>query len=780
MSEQSLELLARIRRRLQAASRRITLADLLFGAATTIGLSSLLWLLSTAVEAGFWLEAGFRTVLFWIVVAASGGAAAYYVLVPLLRIAGIVPGPSAEHLAGKIGERFPEIGDRLVNLLDLSQGRRSDAPEELVDRAVQMLGRDVEPVTFEDVADFSRARRALRIAGIPIVSLLLFLAAAPDTFISASHRLLSPGAQFDQPAPFRLQVEPGTVEIARGAALNVRVEAVGDDRPQTLSLEVNHADEDHVDTIRLTADSTGSFQHHFASVRRSFRYRASATPVTSRWYETSVVEYPVVQSLQATLQFPSYADLPPRRLDPNVGDISGLPGTRVELNLSLAGSDATSAAIRFDDDSTVPLELDGDRATGSFTLTREGSYQIMLENDRGISNRDPIRYAMDLQEDAVPSVVIVRPGTDAVLTDALERLIETRIIDDYGFRDLTLNYRLAESRFKTASDSFSTIDLPVEDKRRLDQVVTYDWDLGASTPLDPVPGDIIEYFVRVRDNDTFAGYKSAETPRHRLRLPSLAEQYEQLDQEQEAAESQVESMLEEARRIDEQFRQLRDEVRRKQDGDWEDQRQIEQIQERQQQLENRVDDLSRQMESINESARRNDLLSPETLEMYEEMQHVVEEINSPELQEALEQLRQSIENLDLSQMQQAIENFEFNEDQYRRRLERTLELFKNLRAQQRLEEAARRAEEIARQQEELSEETGSLMEEMEEASPSPDPSDRNAAEENPSDRNASDDEPSDAERLAQQQERSREEMERLEELLREAQQQLEEMRRGPA
>lgn len=733
MSEQSLELLSRIRGRLNAAARRITLADVLFGLVLTVGVCCAVWVVSAGIEAGFWLDTLPRTVLFWSAAALSIGLLAYFLILPLLRLSGALPGPSSRSVAGAVSDRFPQLGDRLINLLDLSEGRRSDAPDALVDRAVQMLGREVEPVPIEDVEDFGRAKRAARLAAIPLLAAIIFLTAAPSTFIDASRRLLSPGVRFEQPAPFRLVVEPGSIEVARGSSMTIRIEAQGTSIPKSLLLAINNLDEEHVEEVRLTSDSGGVFVHEIANVRKPFRYRVQARPVTSDWYRADVTEHPMVRSLQVTLNYPRYSGIPPQRLDANVGDVTGLPGSRANLEVALGGSDASNAYVRFADGGSEPLEIDDNVATGGFTLARSGSYQIILENEKGVQNRDPINYSITLVSDAAPSIVLIRPESDALLSDDLQQNLETRISDDYGFHDLTLFYRLAESRFGDTSESFSRMPLPLDSPRSLDQDVRYNWALTKDTHLDPVPGDVIEYYVRVRDNDTYAGYKPAETPVQRLRLPSLAEQYERLNEEQDEVESEMEDAASQAQQIRDQFEKLRDEIRRKQDADWEDKRQIEQLQQQQQQLEQRVDDLSRQVDSMNESAQQNNLLSEETLEMYQEMQKVVEEINSPELMEALRKLQEAVEQLNLQEMEQAIEDFEFNEEQYQSRLERALELFKNLRTQQALEEAARRAEELAKQQERLAEETSELMKKDPEA-------DRKQAgeEEDPSDKQHSD------------------------------------------
>lgn len=727
MSEQTLHLVASIRQRLQATTRRITLAELTFGLVLTTGVLAAVWLLSVAVEAGFWLDVTPRAVLFWTLALLAAGLFTYFLLLPALRLAGLLHGPSEEAVAARIGDRYPEVSDRLINLLHLSEGRRSDAPAEMIDGAVRMLGEQVHPVAFEQVEDFSRARRAGRYATLPVLGLLVFLLAAPGTFLGASQRLLSPGVYFQRPAPFQLAVTPGSVEMAKGGTLEITVHAEGQHLPRTLVLALNNLDEEHVEEVTLSPDSTGVFRHTVVNVRKSMRYQVAAAPVRTPWYTAEVTERPLVRGLQVTLHFPAYTGIPPQRLDPNVGDVTALPGTRVSVEAGIGGPNVQAAYLHFDDGRRDTLTLDGVKAAGTFTLSREGSYQIRLRNDQGLENDAPITYNLQLLSDAYPSVVLLAPGADAALNEELQAGLHLRMNDDFGFSQMRLFYRLAEARYGAPMETFASIALPLEDPRRLDQELWYDWLVTRNTELDPVPGDVIEYYVQVWDNDSVSGYKSARTATQRLRLPSLAEKYEALDEQQDAAESQMEDLMQQTERIEDQFETLRDELRRKQDADWEDKRQLEQLQQRQQQLEEQVESLSSQMEEITRSMQENDLVSDETMQMYQEMQKVVEEINSPELQEALKQLQQSIENLNLQQMQESLQNFEFNEQQYQERLERTLDLFKRLRTQQELDRASRLAEELARQEERLREATRALQQKQQE-----DPGARN--EQTPNDR----------------------------------------------
>ena len=811
MSEHTLQLVERLRQRLRAAMRRMTLAEALFGLVLTLGILSAYWVLSAALEAGLWLDGSVRAVLFWTGVLTATGLFVFFLLLPLLRFTGLLPGPSEEGIARRIGARFPEVSDRLVNLLQLASGRHTSAPDALVEGAVQMLGRQVESVPFEQVEDFHRARRAARLAAWPMLALLVFLIAAPSTFLDASKRLLSPGASFERPAPFSFLVDPGSVELVKGASLEITARTEGRSAPEEIILSLNYLDEAPIETLDLRRDSTGVFRHTLVNVRRSLRYRVSSGRVRSPWHTVTIEERPLVRGLQVALEYPAYTRIPPQRLEPNVGDVAALPGTKVRLDVRLGGERVTEAFLRFDDGSLDTLALDADRASGSFTLRREGSYQVLLRNDRGIENRAPITHEITLVPDAYPAVVLLEPEPLTELNEQRRAALRLRIADDFGFARLRLYYRLAESRFGQPDASFSHFDLPLDAPRLLDQEITYEWLLRQTTALDPVPGDVIEYYVAVWDNDAVAGYKSAKTPPHRLRMPSLAEQYENLSETQDQAESTLEDLMREADTVKKQFEELRDELRRKPEADWEDQRQVEQLQERQREMEQRVEELTSQIEKATARMEENDLVSEETLQKFEELQKVAEEINSPELMEAMKQLQEAMQNLNLQQMQQAIENFQFNEEQYQERLERTLELFKKLRVEQGLDEIARRMEELAREEERLAEETGKLQEQpgKDPSSPEDEPEkdgdaehkDTRSAEnqegenqegenqegehqkgENQEGKPQEGGEQRNAEKqeaLAQEQERSAEEMKAIEKRIEELKEQMEELRNAP-
>lgn len=814
MSEKTLDVVRSIRKRLHDTARRLYLSELLFGIAVSLAVSCGLWLLLTAAESHLWMGLLERRIAVVAWLSTSLISAATFALPPLIRLIRASRGASEEQVAARIGERYPEIADRLVNFLHLSGGKSAPAPTHLLDGAVSMLGRQISPVRFENVEDFRRPRRAALWAVWPPIALVGLALAAPSPLTEASQRLLALNTEFEAPAPFALRVEPGDIQLTRGEAAEISAFAEGTALPSTATVSMLREGSEQAEQFPMEPGGDGHFKYDVESVSSDMRYRVEADGIASSWFEISVVRRPLVRDLAVRIHPPSYTGLPAKDLAKNRGDVTALRGSEVHLSTDVSGVDVRDVRLEFDSGRVLSLDLASGTATGSFRLEGEGAYHIVAESAEGVQNADPIEYRLTTLNDEPPSVRLVLPGPDETLGEDLATELGSQILDDFGFSRLILKYRLAESRYRSPQDEFLSLPISIETPRPVDQAVIHGWDFS-ETELDPVPGDVIEYYLEVWDNDGVSGPKSARSSVYRLRVPSLTERYRGLESEQDEMRDGLERMMDEAGEIREEFEQLREELRRKQDGDWQDRRQIEALQRRQDSMDQRVDELSRKMQDVRREMEENDLLSPETIETYRELERVVEEIRSPELNEALQQLQDALEQMDLGRMQESLQDFEFNEEQYRQRLERTLELFKKTRAMQQLEQAERLAQELNRHQDQLRQQTQQLDnpdssgDEIQEEGEGNEnavsgeqestPEEADSEQQDGTEAKADSDSPesdeqsqtgdtdpeeqtssTSRERVADEQERLAEDMEELEEMLEETRRQVNETRSGPS
>lgn len=763
MSSLTRQLVDLLKRRLRAAKLRLLTTDLARGIVWLLGALLSLWLVLAVLEWAFWLPEAVRTAGAILSGALLAGVFVLGVVLPLLRHLGLLPGRDELQLARMVGRAHPEVGDRLLNLLQLSEGNHSSSPEPFVDQAVRKLGEPIQDVDFGSIASWKPTLAWSRMAAIPALLVLVVLIAAPGPFLDATHRVTNPLSAFEKPAPYAIQVAPGDAELIVGEDLTVSIQVTGTAPEEAPLIERLVDGEMRSRFVNLTETEGGQLTHTWTNIRYPFRYRVTSPLVTTPWYEVLLTERPLIQQLNLRLDYPSYSRIPDQVLDANMGDVAALQGTRVQVTVALSGAETATADIVFDSGTRVALDVDGSRATGSFAIRQDDAYHIELTSPSGIESIDPITYQVKRILDAPPSASLLSPGALTDLSEGMEVPVLVHITDDFGFTDMRLHYRLSDSRFGAVSETFSSLDVRIPYAYQLDQEVPFLWDVDDSTPLDPVPGDVIDYYVEVWDNDAIAGAKSAQTRVYQLRLPSLAERYEALDDAEDDTEKSIEDLLNEADEAREQFEELKEELLENPEAGFHEERLLEQLQEKQESLEESVDAISERMEELAQDMQQNDMVSEQTMDMFEELQDVVEEVRTPELMEALEQLQNALENMDMNEMQDALEKFEFSKNMYQERLERTLDLFKQFRVQQDMEEIENRAEELAETEDQLAEETAKLdNEQTEEAS---------GDNEQPGERN---------EGLAEQQERAAEEMQALEEKMEEVLQRMEELDNMPS
>ncbi|MFB6273250.1 MAG: DUF4175 family protein [Salinibacter sp.] len=712
MSNETAQLVKRLRSRLRRALRRMTWAELAFGGAVAAGSLTTFWLVAAALEATFWLPPGLRTGLLVMGGTVLLGVGAAYLARPLGHLLGLVDGPSDEDMARAVGQHHPAVADRLVNLLQLAEGQRSHAPAPYVDRAVQHLAGQIDEVKFDDVADFEPARTAARWATLPLLAALALLVAAPSTFLNASERLLAPRTEFDRPAPFQFTVTPGDTRLVKGDSLRITIRATGT-APETATLLLRNSDDESAQRIALQADSSATFRHTVPNVRRPLRYRIAASPVRTKWFAVDIANRPFLRKLQVRVTPPTYTDRPTRELAPNVGDINALPGSRIRIVAALGGAPVANASIDFENASSQPLTVSADSATGAFTLRREDTYVLRLQSKNEIPNRDPIRYELSLQADARPSVSFLKPDSPAELTPALTQDLRLRLSDDYGIRRVALFYRKING--SSSDSSFSSFELSPSQPRQADQVLSHTWLLAQESGLTLERGDKVAYYVKAWDNDTVNGPKSGRTVTQRLRFPSLSEQYEEFNKLQQQTGEQMQKLNRKSKSLQQQFQKLREELRRTREADWEDRRKLERMQQQQKSLRKGKQKLSRQVDSLNRAMQRKDLSSPKTTKQFRELKKRINEMkSSKELQKALQKLRKSMQSRSFRKMQKNMQTAKSRLQQQQSRLQRMLNLFKQLQARQKMEELTRRAQNITEREKEISKKTAERM------NPSPD------------------------------------------------------------
>lgn len=700
--------------RIRSAQRHEALyASLVALSGSVFGLSLLTLTLSSA-EA--WLHTGMfvRSVMWYAILGSGIAGFGYFMLPSLLRASGIAATESIEQTALRIGTHYDDVRDELANVLQLT-GNDTQAGELSHAAFLAVATKSLEK-DFSVIIETQRKRR-LWLFGLLGALVLSSAVVFTPQVRSGFDRIVSYDISFLPPAPFSLTLRVDSDTLLRGNNTIVYVVPKGVP-PENVVVHVRDVNAPTYVPHVVQRSSNGEYSFVLPGMTASATVYASApwleSHVCSDTISVAVIDRPLLRSFSGSVQSPSYARLPATSLSISAADVTALNGSQVRLSISSNKSLAKAVihVVRTNTDNglkdtvTAALNVSGHSAAGSFRVVGNGTYSIEIIDRDGLHNSDPLTASIVALTDSYPTIALMEPRENVNLSEQAAVRIVTNISDDYGFSSLKLMYRLTKSRYAEPEKNFRSLDIPLV-TNEINQEPVYMWDLSK---IGITPDDTYEYYLEVADNDVVGGPKKAKTSTMLVRMPSLDEVFANADKTQNDVQKELKELVKEAETVRKEAEQLQREMQKQQskqqqEVSWSDKKKAEDLLKRQQELESKMENVAQRLEEMTQNLRENKAISQETLEKYQELQKLMREVKSPELARMQEQMRQAMEQIAPEEMQQMMKQFKFNEEEFRKNLERQLSLLKRMQAEQKTDELAKRAEELARKQEELRQRT---------------------------------------------------------------------------
>lgn len=592
-------------------------------------------------------------------------------------------GMSDEEAARFIGKLFPNVRDKLLNLLQLAN--KPDSA--LAQASVQQRAREFQPIPFEKSIDLRGNRRYLRYLSVPLAALLLLLLLNASIITGSTYRIVHFQKPFVPEAPFDFVVENEKLFAFRNEDFHLRLSLTGNAIPDQVYLVTGS------NRYKMQPASFGQFSYVFEKLQKPVDFHFEAAGFRSPPHHIALIERPELESLQVDLKFPSYLARKPEVLN-NAGPLLIPEGTVVTW--TARSNHADRAHIKLDNESQVEMQrVDNQLFMHSARLLHNGFYEIQLEN-RFSSNREQLRYPVEIIKDQYPELVITH------LPDSIyyKRLLTGGIIsDDHGLTELRLVFHMKKDGKQQPARA---VRLPV-DVGQVRQSFYYVW------PLDTLhlkPGDELSYYLEVLDNDGVNGRKSTRSALYTIRLPDKQQVQSDIVRSQQQLLDDFRKGVHEAKDFKNNLEDAQQKIKGRQSLDWQDKKRLEellekrkslddlirQLGEQNQHLENKKDAFTEQDERLRDKARQlqkllDEMLDEETKKLLDELQKLLQEnARTQDIQKILDQLNRDARNLE-------------------KELERTLELMKQMQFDYRLEQSIRDLKEIQKKQEDLLKET---------------------------------------------------------------------------
>lgn len=677
-------------KRLDAFIRKYYKNQVIKGLLYTLALVTLSYLAVAIVEHFGRFNSTVRTIFFYGFLAGTGYILAKYIAIPLTKLYRLGKTISYEQASDIIGNHFAEVKDTLLNTLQLKKlGDQTSGDLSLINASIDQKIQRLKPVPFANAVDLSENRRYLKFALPPVLLIVILLFAAPSFLKESTERLVKHNQHFEVEAPFMFVIENERMDVPEQEDFNLQVKLEGEVFPENLYINYND------NRFKLNKENNISFSFDFKNIQDDIVFYLEGDEFNSESYIIRALPKPVLLNFKVALDYPGYTGKRDETLK-NIGNLVVPNGTKA--NWEFNTKNTNELVLYYKDSAYVPTRTDDQKYLFADRLFKSDIYAVSTKNEF-IQDSDSLVYQINVIPDLYPGIE-VEARQDTVSKKNM--FFEGSIDDDYGFTNLSFNYRFTKSgnEVNPEGEVFSET-LPINRTANKDQFF-YFWNLNE---IVIAAGDQIEYYFEVWDNDGVAGPKSSRSKTETYKAPTLEEIADEQEKSNEEIKDKLEAGVKEAQELQKEIEELRKELLDKKELTWQEKKKIENLLEKQKELEKNMEDVKNLNEQNNQQKEEYSTSENELMEKYNQLQELFEQVMSPEMKEMYKQLEELMEKLDKDEIMEKLEEMELSNEDIEAEMDRTLELFKQLELEQKVEEITEKLEELAKEQEELSEET---------------------------------------------------------------------------
>lgn len=673
-----------------------------------------------SLEAIFWFPVsaryGFLKAFTFVGLAAAVCCGVLYLMIRRDRL----PRYSLSRLAREVGRYGFDKHDQVTNALQL-EGDSSPyrTSRELADEFVNQIVSVLDGLNPARVVHNPRIP-AFRTAALTAVGVSLALGVTFSSwFTSAADHWIHPRTTFPIPLPFQLVSRTGNISLMGGDTATVIMAA---DRvyPDFLHLEI--IDDKGAHTVVLASSGDGQFVHKLPRVLQNLRYRGFVLSryfwqpwdeISSPTYEIQVRDRPDIKDFMVTITPPIYTGMEKMSQKENIAEIRALKGSSlaVDLTASKPLSKAHLTVVTSPGSgkaSRVPMSVDGERARAEMVIKEEGTFETHIFDLKGTGNLDPIPYRFMVVQDGWPRLNVLDPESPVELGSDFSIPVRLHVEDDFGFSDIQIVYETHQPEYLSSGSSTSGLNLvsgqvraePIHafDPQETSQDVFHHWDMSS---LGLMPEDEVRFHFEVYDNDQVSGPKKSISETLIARFPSLADLYARTEEQQEEILQSSRDIVEDLKELEGTLERLELELLKDSQVHWQQEQTLKKSQTDLQEKLSRVEELRRKVEDIVDQSEKHSLYSPGLVDKFRHLQSLLQDIMTPELLQSLQRLEEAMERLTADQLLNALKDFRVNTAELEAQLDRFIDIFERIRAEQSMDELVSRTEALVERQESL-------------------------------------------------------------------------------
>jgi len=631
-----------------------------------------------------------RGILFFSFLTATIAVLINYIIIPVLKLNRIGAVISYDQAASIIGNHFTNVQDKLLNVLQLQNNRFLYGSDDLLLAGINQKINDLRPIPFTTAVDLNENRRYLKYL-LPLLFLTTGVAVIwPQIISKSATRLVNYQTYYEKEMPFKFNVQNKNLQALQTQDYKLEVKITGDQIPNEVYIQAKGIE------YKLEKQDNITFNYTFSNVQNSIEFQLSAAGFLSKKYELKVLPKPSLLQFNLQLVYPSYLNKPNETLV-NTGDLQIPQGTKVKWVFNTKNTDRLN--LQFSDSLASPKRSGDDQFSFSRRFLQNNHYTIKALNQFVPTAADSVNYNISVIADQFPGID-VSEKVDSLNTKNI--YFSGQIKDDYGFSRLTFHFKKfsTDTNGKTFEASGS---LPVPfSKSQVSQPYFYFFD---AEQYNLQPGDKVEYFFEVYDNDGVNGAKPSKTQLMVFKAPTRDEINESTQKNNTEIKKDLEESIKKAKQLQKDVNDLAKKINDKKQLGYEEKKKMEDLVKKQQELQNKIDEVKKENEQNNKQQSEFSQTDESIMEKQKQLEQLFENVMTPEMKKLFDELNKMLEKMDKNQVQEKLEQLKLTNEDIEKELDRNLEAFKQLEVQQKMQNAIDKLDELQKKEEALNKET---------------------------------------------------------------------------
>jgi hypothetical protein len=485
--------------------------------------------------------------------------------------------------------------------------------------------------------------------------------------------------------PFHLLILNKSLEAFQQEDFTLNIKVTGDKLPDEIFLENEGV------SYKVNKISRILFSYTFKTLQKSEKFLLQTGKYKTAEFELKVYPKPTILNFETTLTYPPYLNRRNEILE-NTGDIIIPEGTRV--NWKFFTKDVDQILFRINNEIKYLNKQQSNTFEYGAVFSRNTYYSLKTVNSYK-RQQDSLSYAISVIPDAYP-MITVNQQKDTVLSSRI--FFQGAIKDDYGFSRLVFNNTLIHGNDTSIKENTST---NLAFNKTLNQQSFY-YSLDINNYIKN-PGDELDYYFEVCDNDGLHGPKCARSELLKYKAPTLEEIEKTTSRQEQDIAASIQNSAKEARELQKKIDDLNKKLTEKNTLTWQDKKQIQDLLDKQKQIKENLEKIQQQYEQKNNLENQFKEVDQSIIDKQNQLNELFNEVMDEDTKKLAEELRNMLDKIDKNQVSQMLEKLKMSNKDIEKELDRNLELLKQAEFEKKLAGSIDKLKELSEKQDKLSE-----------------------------------------------------------------------------